>query len=405
MASVSLALKTWSADKKGRHLVMLRIQAQGTTKYSSLGVKVTKRDWSEARKEVKSSHPHYEDLNETIKKALFEAERALYRLQRDGESITASRLKGEIEVSDKRKDFWIFASDWLEEKRRRKQTHYWRRARAVLRKLQEYSGRPLPWSQLTPAFLRKFDTYMLDELGNSSSTRAIAFRLLKTIVNDAVRIGLVAKDTNPFPRFTMPESKGRPKVKLSLEEMGALSALELRPGSSEELARDMFEFSFRVRGLRFGDVVRLKWSDISNGRIEIVTGKTQKAISVRIDESVRRILDKYYDEENPDAFVFPPLRKADLSTPESEVAAVASANASVNKALKKVAALLGIDRPLSFHSARHTLAHAAYTKGIDARTIQAVLTHSKPSVTDRYLRELDSHSLDNALKNFYAEVE
>ncbi len=32
MAAVSLALKTWSADKKGQHLLMLRIQVEGTTK-------------------------------------------------------------------------------------------------------------------------------------------------------------------------------------------------------------------------------------------------------------------------------------------------------------------------------------------------------------------------------------
>jgi len=402
MAAVSLTLKSWSADKKGRHLIMLRIQAQGKTKYSSLGVKVNKRDWSESRKEVKSSHPHYEDINETIKKALFDAEKALYRLQRNGEAVTAALLKSEIEVSDKRKDFWLFADDWLQEKRKREQIHYWRRARAVLRKLEPYAGRPLPWSQLTPALLGKFDTFMTTKLKNSSSTRAIAFRLLKTIVNDAVRIGMISADANPFPQFSMPESKGRPRVKLTLEELGRLSSLQLRAGSPEELARDMYVFSFYIRGARFGDVVRLRWGDIKNGRIEIVTGKNREAMSVEVREEVAGIIDKYRPESvEAETFVFPPLRNANLSTSESEVAAVASVNASVNRSLKRVAKMIGIDKPVSFHSARHTLAHAAYLKGVDTRTIQSVLTHSKPSVTDQYLRELDTHSLDDALNVVY----
>jgi len=402
MAAVSLTLKSWSADKKGRHLIMLRIQAQGKTKYSSLGVKVNKRDWSESRKEVKSSHPHYEDINETIKKDLFDAEKALYRLQRNGEAVTAALLKSEIEVSDKRKDFWLFADDWLQEKRKREQIHYWRRARAILRKLESYTGRPLPWSQITPALLRKFDTFMTTERNNSSSTRAIAFRLLKTIVNDAVRIGMISAETNPFPQFSMPESKGRPKVKLSLEEIGALHSLQLPAGSPEELARDMYVLCFYVEGLRFGDVVRLRWGDIKNGRIEIVTGKTRDPVSAKVYPVVASIMDKYRPElVEVDTFVFPPLRNANLSTSESEVAAVTSVNASVNRSLKRVVKMIGIDRPVSFHSARHSLAHALYKEDVPVKIIQSVLTHSKPSVTDRYLRELDTHSLDDALSVVY----
>jgi len=401
MATVNATLKSWQSDRNGKHLVMLRIEASGRTKYVSLGIKVRKSQWNTKKGEVRSGYPHTDVLNDTIRKKLHAAEDILLRMLRDEDLITVDTLKTAISSGSSPTDFWTFADTWLDEKHRRGQIYYWRRARAVLRKFEASASRPLPWKAFTVRLLKKFDLYMVEVLGNSGNTRSTALKVLQTIVNEAIREGQIPPNDNPFALFRMPESEPVERAKLTSEELARMEALDLDADSWECVARDMYLLSFFVRGIRFGDAVRLQWKNISEGRISIKTGKTGEFVSTPVTDQIHTILDRCGRTDNQEEFVFLPLKGVLFESGEHEVSVVSSINARINKHLKVVAKLAGIEKSVSFHTSRHSFSHQAYKSGVSMKVIQGALKHSKASTTDTYLRSLDNENLDDELAKVY----
>ena len=133
----------------------------------------------------------------------------------------------------------------------------------------------------------------------------------------------------------------------------------------------------------------------------IKTGKTGKYLSAPITHQIQMIFDRCESAKEPNDFVFRAMKGINFQSLEHEVATVSSINARINKSLKEVAKLAGIDKKVSFHTSRHSFAHAAYSSGIDNRTIKKALNHSKPSMTDSYLNNLDDQNLDLKLEKLY----
>ena len=319
----------------------------------------------------------------------------------DEASLTVDTIKDEITGGHRRSDFWAQADKWLDEKRRKKQVYYWRRSRAILRKFRLLTGAPLPWQELTVGLLKKFDLFMSEELGNSANTRREAFKILRTVVMDAVRESTIAPADDPFYKFKRPASEPTFRAKLTRSEIQQMESLGLKEGGADCLARDVFLLAFYLRGGRFGDIIRLKRSDMSGGRIAYTTGKTFARISIPVTDNILGVIERNKYVGEPEEYIFPQLRGKRFKNQEREVAYISSVNAALNKSLKRVAEKAGISKSISLHVARHTFAHMAKTSGVSQSVIQSSLKHKLSSTTDRYLKELDDESLDESLKVVY----
>lgn len=80
---------------------------------------------------------------------------------------------------------------------------------------------------------------------------------------------------------------------------------------------------------------------------------------------------------------------------------ISSKNALINKELKKIAKLAGIDKPISLHVARHSFAKVAKEEGVETDTIQKILGHEREETTKRYMGELDNSEYDNTLEKIF----
>ena len=141
-------------------------------------------------------------------------------------------------------------------------------------------------------------------------------------------------------------------------------------------------------------------------RLVYKMGKTGKHQSVKITPPAHRILSHYLtDDADDNALVFPMLDGYDLSTPRKLHNAKSSQNALVNKYLKKLAALAGIDKPLTTHIARHSFADLARTSGWSIYDISKALRHSSVEMTERYLKAFDSAALDNRMNELFGNGE
>ena len=80
-------------------------------------------------------------------------------------------------------------------------------------------------------------------------------------------------------------------------------------------------------------------------------------------------------------------------------------NANLNRHLSKWAELAGIEKHMTFHTARHTFATMGYTAGTDLYTISKLLGHKSVTTTTVYAEVIDKKkdeaiaTLDNSFSN------
>ena len=165
---------------------------------------------------------------------------------------------------------------------------------------------------------------------------------------------------------------GRPSqlpVVLSREEVVRLFKVTTHPKHKALL---MLAYS---AGLRVGEIVRLKVSDIDRDRMQVrvTAGKGAKDRYTLLSCTVLEILRVYYRAFKPKEWLFPGDDPRDHLSERSAQHIFEDAK---NKA--------GIRKPATFHTLRHSFATHMLEDGVDMRYIQELLGHGNIRTTERY---------------------
>ena len=173
--------------------------------------------------------------------------------------------------------------------------------------------------------------------------------------------------------------------KVEHKEMQTIPAEQLRAFLVEAKASGVYEMYYTelATGLRRGELLGLKWSDIDlnagvirvkrqvarvNGQIVEAPLKTKNSYrTVAISRQAVEVL-KQQKEKTNDEYVFPSPNGGPIS-PDS-----------VNNTLKRVLARAGIPR-VRFHDLRHTFATVALQNGVDIKTVSGMLGHFSAGFT------------------------
>jgi integrase len=135
-------------------------------------------------------------------------------------------------------------------------------------------------------------------------------------------------------------------------------------------------------GMRRGELLKLQWShiDFDRGFIKIKDPKGGIDQTIPLNDAAREILESHHHSESE--FVFPGVDGGQR----------VSVQAAVNK-IKKAAGLPKDFRPM--HGLRHLYASMLASSGrVDMYTLQRLLTHKDPRMTQRY-----AHLRDGALRD------
>ena len=152
-------------------------------------------------------------------------------------------------------------------------------------------------------------------------------------------------------------------LRLDQVELNAMDSIKLEVGSEFWHARNAFLLSFNFAGVRISDLLQLTWSEIQGERLHYQMGKTNANVSIPVPAKAKEILAHYRpDKPSPDSYILPYLHNADRENPEDLERKINSAISKINKKLKKVAKLAGIDKNLSTHISRHTFGNLAGDK-------------------------------------------
>ena len=188
---------------------------------------------------------------------------------------------------------------------------------------------------------------ILARQGAAVNTRAIHFRNIRAVINDAIDNELT---TNyPFRRFTI-RQEPTPHRTLTANELRSII-------SRHTWYTDMFLLSFLLIGINAADMAALTERNVNHGRIEYVRKKTRKPISVKLEPEAVTIIERYRGS----------LSLVDIL---DRYANVHNFTASMGKQLGR------LHPGCTMYYARHTWATIAYSLGISMDTISRALGHS-----------------------------
>jgi integrase/recombinase XerD len=414
VATVTPVLWRHKANARGHHPLWLRFGDGSRTLYASLGVYLHPRFWNENAARVRKTYELHEEVNQLIEARLADAERARLRLLTAREVVTAEGLKEAVFGRGHSGCLLDYARAFLDAVERQGNVQRARKERAVLAKLEEFAGSPLPFRRLTPAFLDRWTSWLLAEKKNKASTVAAGITVLRLHFNRAVRHGIVSAADSPFPNYKPPRIQKPERTKLTAEQVAAIERLDLGPGgptgSGVAKVRDWFMFSLYAQGMRFSDVLQLRRRNVGRDeqeggavyRVRYRMGKTGKPSAVLLVPQALALIEPYLQREGaPDAYLFDALDRYDTSTPAGLLQALSSRNAYANKVLRQIAERAGVDVPVSMHVARHTFADLARKGGWSVYDISKGLGHGGLAVTTGYLAGFDAEALDERMRGLF----
>ena len=397
MGSIKLLLREDQQRADGTAPIYLRIIQQRRTRFVATGLRVEPRFWDARRQQVRRSHPLAAVMNRKLQNLKLQAEAALIET---GTADAAKRLlKGAggrplLELGQQH------ARALLEEGR------YWAHVqqKTMLAKLEAFRT-DARLQDLSPGFVEEFRRFLEVKVGNAPATVRKALQALHRLARHCIRQGLIEHD--PFLQVTMPSEPVPYRRRLSLEEIEALARVDLPPPPSPlARARDAFLLSLYGAGVRFGDVCRLTTECVRTveGRpwLHYRMAKTGKHVEVPLPDRALEIIARWEGPWRP--LIFPFLRPGDTGDPVRERRRIASMNASTNEALKKLAAMAGLERPeeLSMHVARHTFADLARRAG-SLYVVSRLLGHANLKVTERYLAGFDREAAADLSRRLWEE--
>ncbi|SDF12449.1 Site-specific recombinase XerD [Pricia antarctica] len=397
-SSIKVTLRK-KANKQGHFPLAVRITKNRKTTYLYTGHYIDVKYWDEGNREVRKSHPNSKRLNNLLIKKLAEANQTLIDLQTHKSDISSKQIKKEISTPLTKTSFKEIADNYLDnlEKTNKLQRLSSDKAR-VGHFVKFVDNDDLSFREIDEALLRRFSLYL--KTTRKVSQRSVINNLIviRTLYNQAIRLGIVDRKLYPFGadkiRIKFPETE---KIGLTKEEILTIEALS-DLSEQQSHARNVWLFSFYFAGMRVGDVLMIKWSDIYDGRLHYRMGKNEKLLSFKLPGKIISLLQLYEeDKQSSEDFIFPEMKKANLKIPKDIFNKVKSANRKFNKYLVQIAEKAAINKKLTMHIARHSFGNISGDK-IPIQMLQKLYRHSTVTTTILYQANFMHKETDDALE-------
>lgn len=230
-------------------------------------------------------------------------------------------------------------------------------------------------TQLKYSFIMDYEFWLKTKRKSNPNSTLKYLTNFKKIVNICLKNGWL--DKNPFIGFKMTK-KGTDRPYLSQEELDLIKSKTFVSDSLNQV-RDIFLFSCYT-GLAYADIQKLTSADVSigiDGEKWIFTKreKTETPLPIPLLPPALEVIDKY--SSHPECLNSNRL----LPLPS---------NQKMNGYLHEIEAICGINKNLTYGTARHTFATTVtLTNGVPIETVSKMLGHKSLCTTQHYANILD----------------
>ena len=397
---VYFSLRESKQNKKGLSPIEVSITTNGKRIYFSTGKHVPATDWNKEKQAVKGKSEEAQLINGYLIQLRNKIYQKEIELLQKGYLITAELLKeaitDKVEALNEKTLLDVLNEHNTERKAMVGKTvapaTYWvfeytgRLFKEFIQK--KYERKDLYLREINLGFIQGFHAFLLGEkkMGQNSCTKHLKF--LKKLLNLAVANSYISY--NPVNAY---------KVEREPVEVDFLDEEELRkiinfdtPLPRLERAKDMFLFGC-FTGLSYIDIKTLTpehFEKDSAGRIWIKKRRVKTGVLSRIPllPIAKLILDKYKGGEK----LLPIQDPADI-----------------NKYLKDIAILCGINKRICFHTSRHTFASTVtLANNISLEVVSKMLGHTNTRMTAHYAKLIDKcigEQMDKLMDTFTGEAD
>ncbi|PCH69132.1 MAG: hypothetical protein COC01_02255 [Bacteroidetes bacterium] len=228
----------------------------------------------------------------------------------------------------------------------------------------------IPLRKIDIQFINELDFYLKTVKKHQLNTATKILSILKVIINKALSNKLILH--SPFKGFKLKYDTNRREY-LTNEELQSLITTKLHNDGLEKV-RQIFLFGV-YSGLRFSDILELTPNNIVidlNRRkwISYYIGKTKQQHRIPLLKPAEKIINKYKEHQEKTGKLLPVF-----------------SNQKTNAYLKAIAELCGIEKRLTFHCSRHTLATTILLgNNMSKEVVQAFLAHQSVTTTEIYAK-------------------
>ena len=371
-------LKRDKQKKDGSVPVYCRITIDG--KESRFGMKknIDPKLWNVKEGKATGKSAESSEINALLEKTKAGIHKIYRDIQERENAVSAEKVKNIFLGIDSKQYMLLKAFDeHVEEKfnligkRIVKSTYhryYYLRIRLSEFLTEKYHLSDIPLREINYQFIRDFEMYLLTVRGNKQSTIAQYLINLKKIVELAYKNEWIFR--NPFINYKIEDEKSE-RGYLTQREVEVLMNWKL--DKKLERTRDVFIFCC-FTGLSYIDVFKLTKEQIQlsiDGQ-QWIMGKREKTdmdYFIPMMEIPKKILEKYKNETFKDGKLLP-----------------VKVSLTVNRHLKEISEICGINKHLTFHLSRHTFATLTMSKGVSLESVSKMLGHKNIQTTQIYAK-------------------
>lgn len=249
-------------------------------------------------------------------------------------------------------------------------------------------GKDLSFESMTSKLMEQYEGWLISR-DLHRNTIAFYLRTLRAIYRKAVDEKLSAHaDIFRHVHTTYVQTVKRA---ITEKELRLISRINLKDEPTLAFARDMFMFSFYMRGMSFVDMAYLKKSDLRYGMVTYSRRKTNQQLSVAWEREMDKIVRRYADQTKGSSYMLPILK----GEGENTIQQVRTMECFVNRQLKRIGNLIGLKMPLTTYVARHTWASLAQSLNVPVSVISEGMGHSSIKTTQVYLSTIETSTLSN----------
>lgn len=263
----------------------------------------------------------------------------------------------------------------------------------------------ITYKDINPEFLHRFENWYLNKpkkngMKNSVASLGGMCRNIRAVLKFNMRKKVIPPTYEyPFEEYKIPNFTP-PKRVISVEEIQKIVDFKDFENYWEEYARDIWLLLYRMNGINFVDLLKLKWSDRQGNHFIIIRHKTRRTrrnnirpIKINVTEKIQSLLNKIGDSESP--FVLGLIHDVNynevyLNNRNHKL------KGKINKYLKIVGKKLKLSMPLDISLARDCYANTLKRANVNLLAISENMNHSDPRTTTlHYLDQFEQDTLDD----------
>lgn len=380
MANLSIVIVPTKKLSNGKHRIRIAVAHRSQTRYISTQFILDSASQMKNGRVVR--HENAANINTCLRKIIYEYEEILSSIHYLP-TLSCTELIHTITREQQKTGitFKTVANEYLSLMNTEEQKKSYKLYNIACEKFLKYMKGDFPLVQLSPLQIQGFANAMKDE-GLSETSIRIYLTLIKVILNYAGKMNYVSYQVHPFVLFKMPVSNVR-ELDLTVEELKRIRDVKLFK-SAQIMARDIFMLTYYLGGINLRDLMEYNFKNQNSMRyVRHKTRNSKKSeneIAFIIQPEAQVIIDNYISDNGKLVF--------------GKYSSYEKVYSLVFRHIYKVANLAGVNRKVSYYSARKTFAQHGYNMGIEIEKIEYCIGHSMKNNRPifNYIRIMQEHA-------------